>query len=168
MQPDPNYDFNPSIEKTTVELAKDILNEMNARAEGLIFPISDKATPEEQRQRNIDFADFVTDVTKKIAVSDIPMDYVTYPLERLIATLSIVKTKISGKTREVEDELLSRFYGVRSPKTGRYARDCATFATVLTKLKQVQEETGNLDSDYHDTPEAPVEGAVASPFMEPQ
>lgn len=162
----PNYDFNPAVEKTSVSLAKVILNEMNSKADQLLFEIDSKESAEVKKKHDEDFTDFMISIIKITSATDIPVGYATWPLERLIGTLTILKNQIGGTVRGTEDEILSRLYAVRSPKTGKFAQDCATFGTVLSKLNELRESTGNKQEDYFTIAEQETPLVEKSPYQE--
>lgn len=162
----PNYDFNPAVEKTSVELAKVILNEMNTNADKLLFEIDTNESADVKKKHDEDFTDFMISIIKITSATDIPVGYATWPLERLIGTLTILKNQIDGTVRGTEDEILSRLYAVRSPKTGKFAQDCATFGTVLSKLNELREQTGNKQDDYFTVAEEQTPKVEESPYQD--
>lgn len=162
----PNHDFTPAIEATTISIAKQIIGALNQEPEKYIVKLGEK-TDAERLQENIDFSKFVIEVTKMIASTDIPLDYASYGVERIIATLTMVKNQIEGVVRTTEDQVLSGFYGVRNPKNGALARDCVTFAQAFDALNKMNEEKGYTQADYDPNAERPqdepeTEGAAVA------
>ena len=156
---DPNYDFNGPIEKTSAALAKAILKRM---IDGLDYLIVENNRNEDPAvlAANIEKAtDFGINVFKDISSSDLPYDYATFPIEKILNALENLKKYIGGSVSQTENELVSRTLATRSPKTGLYRKEVASVGQLLLALNKVQAEQGSNPDDYFDNPKvapAPV------------
>ncbi len=141
---DTNYDFKAPIEQTSTELAKLILDNLVENFDTFVYPDVD-LTDEQKADVAEKATDFSIDILAKMSTTDIPADYVGYPIDKIIAALSAIKTYLEGTVRQMHDEILSRELGRKSPVTNTFARDCATLGDVYLKLKDSRDTT---DGDY--------------------
>lgn len=141
------HDFKKPIEETSVSMAKVILNNMIENFDTFVYEDIDM-TPEQNALLAEKGADFGIEIMKLMSATDIPADYATYSIDKLIAGLSAVKNYVDGTIRQMHDEIMARSLGAKSPVTNTYAKDCATLGDVMMLLKKVREETGNIPSDY--------------------
>jgi hypothetical protein len=142
------HDFKAPIEKTSTELARILIEKMHENKDWLVFENKNEETEEEKKERNEKFADFVAEYLKVASMTDIPADYTTWSLEKVIGALSVMKNNIEGMIRTHEDEILSRLYREKSPESGKYRKDVAKLGTVLLTLENMREETGGNVEDY--------------------
>lgn len=157
---DPNHDFNAPIEKTAVEIAKFIISKMDEAKEFVIVESYEKLEPIKQAAFAEKSTDLSIEITKYMATTDIPADYATKPIDKVIIFLESLKAFIQGGINQNKDELMSRYMEVRSPKTGKYASDCATFGDLLLKLDTLRNEQGGNKYDYFTEP---VDATAADP-----
>jgi len=137
---DNNFDFKTPIEKTSTKLAKVVLDDLVENFDTFVY--EDIDLTDEQKEIIAEKAtDFSIDVMAKMSTTDIPADYIGYPIDKLIAALSAIKTYLEGTVRQMHDEILSRELGHKSPVTGTFARDCATLGDVYLKLKNSRDNT---------------------------
>jgi hypothetical protein len=151
-------DFKAPIEKTSTKLAKDILGKVMEYQDDLIFDMTTR-TPELNREADEKIADLSIAIVQMIAATDLPADYIEYPIEKIMAILSGLKISLTGNLRQNEDEVMSRFYGVKNSETGKYRKELITVGDLMMKLKEVREATGDDPSDYFndEVPEMPKE-----------
>ena len=142
------HDFNAPVGKTSTELAKMFLVKLSEHKDVFIVDESKELTPEENATMNEALSDFLVSYMQLISTTDLPADYISWPITKIMATLNIFKTHLEGKLREIEDEYLCRSLAVRSPKTGTFAKDCITVGEYMLKLDEVRQKTGNDPKDY--------------------
>lgn len=157
IQPDPNHDFNAPIERTSVEIAKFILSKVDEAKDFMIVENYEKLEPIKKAAFGEKSMDVSIEITKYMAATDIPADYATRSIDKIIVVLETLKAFIGGGIGQNKDELMSRYMGVRSPKTGKYASDCATLGDLLLKLDTIRKEQGDNKYDYFNEPVMPVE-----------
>ena len=143
----PTYDFQEPVEETATNLSKIILQRFVDNKEDLVFKMTGR-TPEMDAELTEKATDFAIGIAQLVATTDLPADYATYPIEKLITMLTMTKNYIDGSIRQIEDEYVSRSYGVKSPKTDKYARDCITLGELYLRLEDVREKTGGNPDDY--------------------
>jgi len=83
-----------------------------------------------------------------MSATDIPADYATRSLDKLIQVLTNVKNYIDGTVVKYDDEILSRLFGAKSPVTGTYMRDVATLGAIMLALEKTRKDTGGKLEDY--------------------
>ncbi len=143
------HNFNPAIEKTSVELAQIFLKNFIDNFSVFVYEINDETkSPEFVKEKIEKITDFTIHLMAVMAATDIPADYATWCIEKIIASMQVVKDNIDGRLREYNDETLSRFYGRKSPLTDSYAKDMATLGDIMLGLNRVRQETGNNPEDY--------------------
>jgi hypothetical protein len=159
-----NHDFNEPIEKTSVDIARLVLQNFTENFDIFIFENTKEETGEEKNANQEHMTDFGIKVLAYMATTDIPADYATYGIDKIIAALNAVKNYVDGSLRQAEDELMSRTLGAKSPVTNTYARDTATLGQLMLALKTARDLTGNKPEDYFipkmapvATPEVPVD-----------
>lgn len=141
------FDFNEPIEKTATGLAKLILDRINESKEDLIYEMVNR-TEEMEKATQEKSLDFATGIVQAIAATDLPADYISYPIEKLIATLSALKVYLEGTMRQTQDEYLSRSYGVKHPETGKFRKELITVGGIMMKLDEVRKVTGDKPEEY--------------------
>jgi len=141
------HDFKEPIEKTSVVLAKIVLDSLSENFNSFVYEDID-ITPEQERALIEKTTDVSIEILSKMATSDIPADYATLSIDKLIAALQAMKMYVDGTVRQMENEILSRSLGAKSPVTNTYAKDCASLGEVMLLLTKVREETGNNPDDY--------------------
>lgn len=149
--PNMEHDFKTPIENTSVDLARIILAQLNDNKEMLIPDLIERTKEDQQKFDELlteQGTDFGIAILKLIAQTDIPADYASYPIEKIIAVLTKLKFYIDGSVRQAHDEIISRYLGVKSPESGTYAKDCVPFANLVMKLEEVRQATGNNPEDY--------------------
>lgn len=155
------FDFKAPIEKTSVELAKTILNNMSENFSTFVYEDID-LTEEQRADLAEKGTDFAINTLSVMSSTDIPADYATYSIDKLIAGLTAIKNYLDGTVRQMHDEILSRTLGAKSPVTNTYARDVATLGQVMLALQKVREETGNKPEDYFVMPKKSEESLTLS------
>jgi len=148
METDKKHDFNEPIEITATGLAKIVIEKLNDNKDVVLYEMGKKRTKEEQKKIDEAFLDMAISLVQTFSVTDLPADYAGLPVDKAIAILTVLKNYIEGTIRKTEDELLSRIYGARSPRTGTFAKDVVTIGQMMTKLQEVKIATGNKDEDY--------------------
>lgn len=141
---DKEFDFAKPIEVTSVALAKVVLDNLLENLDTFVH--DDIDITDEQKKVLVEKS---TDVSIKIlslmSTTDIPADYIGYPIDKLIAALTSIKTYLEGTVRQMHDEILSRTLGVKSPVTDTFARDVATLGDVYLTLDKSRK---NTDGEY--------------------
>ncbi len=138
------FDFKAPIEKTATALARVVLTNLAENFDTFVY--EDIDTSEEQKANLAERGtDFSINLLSLMSATDIPADYATYPIDKLIAALAAVKTYIDGTVRQMHDEILSRELGAKSPVTNTFARDCATLGDVMLTLDKTRKTT---DGEY--------------------
>lgn len=147
----PEFDFKEPIEKTSTVLAKVVLDKL---VEGFdIFIYEDIEMSDEKKKELVEKGtDFSINLMSLMTETDIPADYATYSIDKVIAALKSMKDYIDGTVRQMNDEILSRRLGAKSPRTDTFARDCATLADVFIAVDKSRKES---DGEYfiHTTPQ---------------
>ena|ERR1700733_13295535 len=138
------YDFKAPIEKTSTALAQVVLTDLNDNFSTFIYEDIDLTD-----EKKAELAEKGTDVSIKLlslmSATDIPADYIGYPIDKIIAALTSIKSYLEGTVRQMHDEILSRNLGAKSPVTGTFARDCATLGDVYLTLNKSRD---NSEGDY--------------------
>lgn len=149
MQQHKEHDFKPAIEKTSVELARVILKNFMDNFELFVYE-DNEATKDPAYEANIveKTTDFGIHTMALMATTDIPADYATYGIDKIMAGLQALKSFIDGSLRQNADEIMARTLGAKSPSTNTYAKDCATLGDVMLALKAARDATGNNPDDY--------------------
>lgn len=164
MQPNPNHQFNPAIEKTEIEIAKFIADLISQKKDDLIFSEDDAKDPEKEQAFVEAGNDFGIDVVKFIASTDIPADYAGHAIGRLLTVLNTLQRYVDGTVRQDMGEFISRSLEVKSPLSGKYRAEVVTYAQLLTKLSEVREKQGNIRADYFEDEKA--KESQPSPYQE--
>lgn len=141
------HDFLIPIERTSVGLAKTILLKLENNFDNLVY---ENAGLTEKQKRNYEEkgTDFSIEVLNLLASTDIPADYSTRSIDKLIEALSSVKNYVEGTISKYNDEILSRTFESKNPVTNTYMRDCATLGTIMLKLDEIRNKTGGRMEDY--------------------
>lgn len=146
-----DWDFKAPIEKTSTELAKVILDSFSDNFDTFIY--DDTNVSDEQKASLIEKGtDFGIKLIEVMSQTDIPADYIGYPIDKILIAFSAMKSYIEGMVRQMNDEIISRELGAKSPVTNTFARDCATLGDVFGTLQRLRSTT---DGDYFikNTPE---------------
>lgn len=162
MNPNPEHQFNPSIEKTEIEIAKFIADLISKMKDTLIFSQEDEKDPEKEQAYLEAGNDFGIEVIKFISSTDIPADYAGHAIGRLSTVLNTLQRYVDGTVRQDMGEFVSRSLEVRSPLSGKYRAEVVTYAQLLTKLSEVREKQGNVRADYFEDQKA----STPSPYQE--
>lgn len=149
----PNYDFNAPIEKTSTEIAKFIISKLDEAKEFVIVENVDKLEPIAKAAFFEKSTDLSIEISKYMATTDIPADYATKSIDKVIVVLETLKAFIAGTINQYKDEMMARYLGAKSPKSGKYAAECATLGEVILKLEAIREEQGGNKYDYFSEPE---------------
>lgn len=149
MDTNKEYDFKAPIEKTSVALARVVLDKLSENFNTFIYEDIDR-TDEQKAEFDEKATDFGINLISLMASTDIPADYATYGIDKLIVALSAAKNYIDGTVRQMHDEVLSRTLGAKSPVTNTFARDCATLGQVYLAVNKARETT---DGEYFVTKE---------------
>jgi len=147
MEQNTKFDFNGPIEKTSTGLAKIVLDKINENKELIIYNAGDRS-PEEKKKSDEAFLNMAISIVEIFATTDIPADYVGLPIDKAMVVLSALKQYLEGTVRSSEDEILSRLYGKKSPKSNTFAKDVVTLGEMMLKLSDVRKETGDKPEDY--------------------
>jgi len=150
------HDYNTPIEKTSTELAKNILLKVESQKDALIIPSYDKLTPEERQAFQITATDFSIDIMGDIAKSDLPFMYATKPIDKIMLVLESLKQYIEGTVAQYRHEYASRSLGVKS-HDGKFREEDATIGMLLLKLQEIRDAQGNDSSDYFIIPKEQIE-----------
>lgn len=149
MQTNNQHDFKPAIEKTSTELAKVILKKYLDNVDLFVYEDNEETqSPEFTKKITEQTTDFGIETMALMATTDIPADYATYGIDKLMAGLQALKSFIDGTTRQNLDEIMARTLGVRSPVTNTYAKDCAPLGAVMLALRGIRNDQGNNPDDY--------------------
>jgi|SRR6187551_351945 len=147
MDENQKHDYKTPIEKTSVENARIILQNFMENFDVFVYP-DRELTPEETAAIDEKATDFSISVLSLISATDIPADYASYALDKIMAGMSGIKRYIDGSIRQMNDEILSRTLEAKNPETNTYAKDCATLGQMMLKLKEVRDSQGNKPEDY--------------------
>lgn len=154
METNKTHDFNAPIEKTATQLATVVLNKIIENKDILIFEANANRTDEDKKKADETFLDMAISMIQMFATTDLPADYAGLPFDKVIALLNVTKNYVEGTVRQIDDEVLSRFYGVRSPHSGTFAKDVATLGDIMLKRDEIKKATGDKDEDYYITKKA--------------
>lgn len=116
--------------------------------------------------------DFGNEIMQYLATKDLPARYATMGIDKLIDALTGLKSFVDGTLNMYEDEYMSRMFGVKNPE-GKYRRELATVGTIVLKLEEAKQATGNKREEFFNekAPIMPVNpelsSAVASPYVPP-
>ncbi len=163
---DPKHDFNAPIAKTTAEIAKVLIHELSSNADLLVI---DAKTPEEEKLKDEQATDFAIRFMRIISSTDIPADYASYSIEKIQVILSQLKKYVDGMVDQTKREILSRYIGARSPRTGTFTYDVATLGEFMMALDRIRKETGNNDDDFFvkETLPETMEATSPDPVVDP-
>lgn len=162
------HDFKKPIEVTSVALANKLLA-MIVKNKKWMFYDDTTMTEKKRHDYAVKQIDFNIEFMKLLAQSDIPADYATYPIEKILAVLQPMGKMTAARIKEYEDEIMARTVGVRSPVNNKFRQEMSTVKDLLTTLDTVREKTGGDIYDYFDKPveaAAPADGSITSPFYE--
>src|SRR4051812_22771089 len=109
-----DHDFKAPLEKTSVGLARMILVNMIEEFDTFVYEDIDM-TEEKNAVLAEKGIDFGIKIMSMMSSTDIPADYASYPIDKLIAALSALKTFIDGTIRQQHDEIMSRVLEAKSP-----------------------------------------------------
>ena len=160
-------EYSKNIHNQANEIARELLPKLVANEFTIIPDVTeDPADKAALQEKTLDFGN---EVVQYLATKDIPARYATMAIEKLIDALTGLKTFVDGTLTMYEDEYLSRMFGVKNPD-GKFRRENATIATIVMKLEEAKQATGNNRADFFndvapkmpgmDTPDA----AIPSPF----
>ena len=127
----------------------------------IFIPDSLEQDPEKIKQQIEDTTDFGIKVLNLLATRNIPADYATMCIDKVMDNLTGLKAFINGSISSNEHEYISRAYGKKNYK-GKYRREENTVGDILLKVNEIRNATGNVREDYFDdeVPEMP------SPYAE--
>lgn len=145
----PDHDFATPINTTSRTIAIVFIKTIAENIE-LMLDIPNMQNEEEKAEAIKKIDAVMQGLFTYLETTDIPADYATKGIEDVIAIFEQTKQYINGVLRRDVDEILSRFIGQKSPKTGRYAKDVAKYSDVKEAVKRVREMTGNDMFDYFD------------------
>jgi hypothetical protein len=141
------HDFKAPIERTSVGIAKVILDKFVENFDLFVFEDN-----EESKAKEVEIIEKTTDLGIEImsimSTTDIPADYASYSIDKILAGFGAMKNFIDGMIRQQQDELIARTLGAKSPVTNTYARDVATLGELMLALNKVRMDTGNNPDDY--------------------
>lgn len=137
------------------------LLDLIAQAKEDFIPDMLATDPVELRRQEEANADFGIKVLQLLATKNIPSDYATMCIDKIIQNLTGLKAFINGSISSNEHEYLSRAFGKKDYK-GKFRREEATVGDLLLKVNEIREATGGNKQDYFEDeiPETP------SPYAE--
>lgn len=142
------YDFNTPVEKTSTELAKQIIEKFAEAKDFLLIENFEKSDPITKSAFIEKSTDFSIDIMKMIGASDIPFPYATRAMDKITQVLTSLQKYIEGTIEQTRHELASRTLGVKSPANDKYTEEMATVGDLLLKLDEVRVSQGNDMNDY--------------------
>lgn len=148
-----NYDYNTPVEKTATEIAQFTAALLGEKAGALIIENHEKLDPEAKRAFEENSNDFAIEIMKHIATTDIPVDYASHAITKIITVLEILQKYIQGTIRQNKHEIISRVIGVRDPGSDKYTAEAATVGQLMLKLDEIRTSQGSNMSDYFNTKE---------------
>lgn len=159
--------YSKDIHNKSNEIARELLPKL---AENVIVLVPDVTEDQEGlkalQEKTLDFGN---EIVQYLATKDIPARYATMGIEKLVDALNGLKTFIDGTLTMYEDEYLSRSFGVKNTE-GKYRRENATIATIVSKLDEARKSTGDKRWEFFNetAPEMPKveENAVETPYAE--
>lgn len=143
-------DFTKEINEKSTGVAKAIME--NILNNFHLFDGSNGDSEEELKKLDLERMNYAIDLTALISQTDLPMDYSSYPMEKIIAGLNVVKFYLEQVQKSWEKEILSRVVGVKSPMDEKYDKEFATIKEVMNTLIKLRKETGA--DEYLKTPVA--------------
>ena len=159
-------DFSKKIHNKSSQIAHDLLTMLLEDKETFVPQYLEN--PEQKAELSEKTLDVANKVLKYMATQDIPARYATMSIDKIIDALTGLKSFVDGSLNMYEDEYLSRMYGVKDEK-GKYRRDMASMATLVSKLEEARQSTGNNRADFfNETAPEPVakpEELVESPYV---
>lgn len=161
-------EYSKKIHLKSNDVARKLLSIIDENKELFISDVLEP-TPEEQKVIEEKTTDFAINVIKMLSAEDVKVNYATFPIDKIMASLSGLKQFIDGTMARHEDEYLSRSYGVKNEE-GKFRKEEITVGQLMLKLSEVQQATGNNKNDFYNevAPEMPVdtkEGDTPSPYL---
>ncbi len=98
------YDYNAPIEKTSLELAKVVLGKMVDELDTFVY--SDGKTKEEAEALQEKGTDFGISLLSIMSTTDIPADYVSFPIDKLTTGIEQLRTAIFQSRHKVHNEVM--------------------------------------------------------------
>ncbi len=164
-------EYSKNIHNQANEIARELLPKLVENQLTIVPDVTED--PESKLALQEKTLDFGNEIVQFLATKDIPARYATMAIEKLVDALTGLKTFVDGTLTMYEDEYLSRMFGVKNPE-GKFRRENATIATIVMKLEEAKQLTGNDRGDFFNdtapampTPEAAQPGAgIPSPFVD--
>ena len=160
-------DYSKKIHNQASEVGRELLSKLVEKQDVFVPEVIEDV---EGKQKLMEATlDFGNDVLQYLATKDIPARYATMGIEKLIDSLSALKTYVDGTLTSYEDEFLSRSFGVKNDQ-GKFRRENITVAQMVMKLEEVRQSTGNNRADFFNdvAPEMPIPDApIESPYIAP-
>ena len=163
------YDYNTPIERTSVEMAKMIIEKMSEKKDFLLIESFEKADPLVKSTFIEKSTDFSIEIMREVAKSDVPFPYATRSIDKIIQVLESLKKYIDGTITQSRHEFASRTLGIRDPENNKYTEEQSTLGNLLLKLDEIREAQGGNKYDYFSEPvqeSAPVETPYAGEVAE--
>jgi len=106
-------------------------------------------------------ADFGIKIVNLLATKNIPSDYASMAIEKIVQNLAGLKAYVDGTINQYHDEFMSRSYAKKNWE-GKYRREEVTVGDILLKLDEVRKATGDNRADYFNE----VAPEIESPYAE--
>lgn len=159
--------FSKDIHNKANEIGREILAKMAENAGTLVPDVPEGNEDQQKLQEKA--LDFGNSIVQYLATKDIPAQYATMAIDKIVDGLTGLKTFVDGTLRMYEDEYLSRSFGIKN-EDGKYRREMATISDLVLNLEKVREATGNDRGDFFNDvapkmpePEAPIPSPFAAP-----
>lgn len=149
-------DYSNKIHTESANIAKELISILSEKKDIFITNFTDDAELiKKQEEYN---ADLANEIIKILSTKDIPADYATFAIDKIVENLAGLKAFIDGTIRSYHDEFASRSYGYKNEE-GKYRREVVTVGQLMLKLDEVREATGGNPYDFYNevAPEMPTE-----------
>ncbi len=153
-------DYNALIHTEARGISHEILDLLSEKKETFV-PDQLTEDPEILQQQEIDNAQFGEQIMLILAQKNIPADYATLAIDKIVQNLAGLKAYIDGTINQHHDEFMSRSYGKRNWE-GKFRREEVTVGDVLLKLDEARKATGDKKEDYFNE----VAPQMPSPYQE--
>lgn len=138
-------EYSNKIHELSEKLAVTVIEKMNSNKDSFVAKYD--ANDLEKKQHVEKMADISHELMSEISNLNLPNNWATFGIEKIIEELNSIKTFINGTVTAYKDELLSRTVGVKNGD-GKYRIEDASIGEILIKLADIREKTGGKASDY--------------------
>ncbi len=139
-------DYSKKIHNQATDVAQELLILLADNRNNFI-PVIEDENPDTIAAQNEWNADFAHKVIALLVSKEIPADYATFGIDKIVDTLAGLKAFIDGTIRSYHDEYTSRSYGLKNEQ-GKYRRELITVGGLALKLNEIREQTGNNKDDF--------------------